>query len=164
MTTSESANRVDRLNFFPLEPIRLHGVPRLERIEALEADTALLSRGHLPDVLFEVLQRANPALEHHLPSPEQLHPASTADLALRDATPRDHAHARDLDGSDHLHLTLSDLPVGGLAQALGRALDVLCELVDHVVVADLDLRPLGSRLRGRRRLEVEAHDDGVGDA
>src|SRR6266568_9587868 len=134
MTTSESANRVDRLNFFPLEAIRLHGVLGLERIEALEADAALLSGRHLPDVLFEVLQRADPALKHQLPPPIQLHPASTADLALQDPAPRDDAQLRDLDGGDDLHLTFSDLPVGGLAQSLGRPLDVLRQLVDDVVV------------------------------
>src|SRR5205814_7668023 len=88
--------------------------------------------------------------------PEKLDPASTADLALHDAGSGDDAKARNLDRGDDLDSTLPDLTIRRLAQALGGALDVLGQLVDDVVVADLDLRPLGGGRAGRRRLEVEA--------
>src|SRR5207245_10724233 len=107
---------------------------------------------------------AAPTLEDLLSGPEKLDPASTADLALHDATSGDDAQARDLDRGDDLDPTLADLTIRGLAQALGRALDVFRQLVDDVVVADLDLRALGRGRAGRRRLEVEADDDGARNA
>ena len=101
---------------------------------------------------------------HKLLPPEQLDPAAARDLALGDAATRNDAQPRDLDGGDHLHGALANLPVGWLAHALGGALDVFGQLVDDVVVANLDLGSLGGRLLRRSRLEVEAHDDRVGDA
>ena len=100
----------------------------------------------------------------HLACPEKLDPASTADLALHDAAAGDDAGARDLDRGDDLDAAFTDLAVGGLAQTLGRALHVFGELVDHVVVADFDLRPFRGGGARRRRLEVEAHDDGARNA
>src|SRR5579864_9108919 len=161
MTTSAVGNRLADLNFFPLESIRLHRVTGLEGFVALERDPALLARGHLPDVLLEVLQRADPALEDLLLAPQELDPASTADLALQHSAARDDAQARDLDRRDDLDLALANLTVRRLAQPLGRALDVLRQLVDDVVVAHLDLGPFRRGGRGGRRLEVEAHDDRV---
>src|SRR4029077_14078950 len=108
----------------PLEPIRLHDVPRLERLEPFEPDTALLPSGHLADVLLEVLQRADSALEQQLPPAVDLRPASTADLALHHTAAGDDSLTRDLDGGDDLPPSLADLPVRRLTQALGRALDV----------------------------------------
>src|SRR5260370_4915316 len=152
------------LNFFPLETVCLHHVTRLESFVALEPDAALLSCRHLPHVLFEVLQRADPGFMHQLPSSEQLDPAATGALPFHDAPACDDHQRRDLYGGDDLDPDLADVPVGWLAQSLGGALDILRELVDDVVVPNLDLGPLRRRLRSRRRLEVEAHDDRVGDA
>src|SRR5438105_2543361 len=144
MTTSGAVNKESDL--FPLEPICLHRVPWLESLEALEPDSTLLAGGHLAHVLLEVLQRADPAFEHQLLAPHQLDPASTADLALHDPAASDHSQARDLDRGDDLNPTLPNLPIGWLAKALCRALHILRQLVDDVVVADLDFGPLGRRL------------------
>src|SRR5260370_20262916 len=152
------------LNFFPLETVCLHHVTRLESFVALEPDAALLSCRHLPHVLFEVLQRADPGFMHQLPSSEQLDPAATGDLPFHDAAACDDPQPRDLYGGDDLYPALADLPLGWLAQSLCGALHIPRELVDDVVVPNLDLGPLRRRLRTRRRLEVEAHDDRVGDA
>src|SRR5436305_7802859 len=164
MTTSAVSKPRTCLNFFPLESIRLHGVPGLEFLPTFEPDTALLPGRHLAHVLFEVLEGADSTLEDLLSGPEKLDPASTADLALHHAASGDDTEARDLDRGDDLDPTLPDLTIRGLAQALGRALDVLRQLVDDVVVADLDLGALGSGRVRRRGLEVEADDDGAGDA
>src|SRR4029077_18562472 len=107
---------------------------------------------------------ADPAFVKHLFAPEQLGPAATADLAFQDAAAGDDAQPRDLDGDEDLDLAFADLSIRRLAQTLGGALDVLGQLVDDVVVANLDLGPLRRRRRGRRRVEVEANDDRVGDA
>src|SRR5690348_9108389 len=163
-TTPFGKNKPPCLDFFPLESVRLHGVAGLEVLPALEPDAALLARDDLADVFLEVLQRADATLEDLFPATEKLDPAATADLALHDATAGDDAGARDLDRGDHLDAALPDLTIRGLAQALGRALHVFGELVDDVVVADLDLGLLGSRRVGRRRLQVEDHDDGAGHA
>src|SRR5712692_6238156 len=124
------------LNFFPLEAVGFHRVAGLESLVALDPDTALLSCRHLPHVLFEVLQRADPAFMDQLPPPVQLDPAAAADLAFDDPATGNDAQARDLDRRDHLDPALADLPVGRLAQALRGALDILGELVDDVVIAN----------------------------
>src|SRR5207245_2066923 len=111
-----------------------------------------------------MLQRADPAFEHQLSPPIQLDPATAADFAVHDAAAGDDAKARDLDGRDDLHPAFANLPVGRLAQTLGGALDILGELVDDVVVANLDLRPLRGRGCSWCGLEVEAHDDRIGDS
>src|SRR5438876_1017868 len=164
MTTSAVSKPRTCLYFFPLESIGLHGVPGLEFLPTFEPDTALLPGRHLAHVLFEVLEGADSTLEDLLSGPEQLDPASTADLALHHAASGDDTEARDLDRGDDLDPALADLAVGGFAQALGRTLHILCQLVDHVVVADLDLRPLGRGRAGRSRLQVEADDDRARDA
>src|SRR6266550_1021445 len=164
MTTSALSSATACLNFFPLESIRLHRVTGLEVLPTLEPDAALLSGRHLAHVFLEVLERIDPAFEDLLFAPEKLDPASTADFALHDAAAGDDARARDLDRGDDLDSAFADLTVGRLAQPLGRALHVLGELVDDVVVADLDLGALRGCGAGRRRLEVEANDDGAGDA
>src|SRR6266508_5940648 len=163
MTTAFSENTL-ALDFFPLESIGLHHVAGLEVLPTLEADAALLAGRHLAHIFLEVLEGADPALEELLLASEKLDPASTADLALHDAATGDDADARDLDRGDDLDLAFADLTVRRLAQALGRALDVLCQLVDDVVVADLDLGALGRGGAGRRWLQVEADDDGAGNA
>src|SRR5712692_5681322 len=152
------------LNFFPLEPISLHRVARGERLESLDPDAALLPRGHLPHIFLEMLQRADPAFVDKLPCTEQFDPATAGDLAFEHAAAGDDSEAGDLDRGDDLDAALADLPVSGLAQALRRPLHILCQLVDDVVVADLDLCLLRRRLRCRGGLEVEAHDDRVRDA
>src|SRR5260370_34276599 len=101
-----------------------------------------------------MFQRADPAFVKQLFPPERLAPTAAADLAFQDAAAGDDAEPRDLDGDEHLDLALADLSIRRLAQALGGALDVLGELVDDVVVANLDLRPLRRRCCGRRPLEV----------
>src|SRR6202165_828219 len=164
ITTSVSKSSKPCLDFFPLESVRLHRVAGLKVLPAFEADAALLACRHLPHVFLEVLERGDPALEDLLLPTEKLDPASTADLALQHAASGDDAKPRDLDRGDDLDLALADLTVGGFAQALGRALHVLGQLVDDVVVTYLDLRALCRRGACRGRLQVEAHDDRVRDA
>src|SRR5437879_1910587 len=130
------------LNFFPLESVRLHRVPRLEVFPAFEPDAALLACRHLTHVLFEVLERVDASFVDHLSGPEKLDPASTADLALHHAAPGDEAGARDLDRGDDLDPALANLTIRRLAQALGSALHVFGELVDECVVRDLVSRAL----------------------
>src|SRR5690348_11639979 len=99
-----------------------------------------------------MLQRADPALMAELPRADQFDPAAAGDLAFEHATAGHDAEARDLDRGDDLDAALADLPVRRLAQALGGSLDVLRQLVDDVVIADLDLGLLRRRLRCRRGL------------
>src|SRR5579872_7132369 len=131
MTTSAVSKDTLCLNFFPLESIRLHGVARRECLVAFEPDAALLSRRHLAHVLLEMLERGYAPLEDLLLASEKLDPASTADLALQHPAAGDDSKSRDLDRGDDLDLALADLPERRLAQPLGRALDVLGQLVDH---------------------------------
>src|SRR6266849_4717869 len=154
MLTTAFDGLTSALNFFPLETVRLHRIAGLEVLPALEPDAALLSGRHLANILFEVLQRVDATFVDHLAAPEKLDPASTADLALHDAAAGDDAGARNLDRGDDLDPALADLAVRRFAQSLGRALHVLGELVDDVVVADLDLGPLRSSRARRRRLQV----------
>src|SRR3984893_962096 len=113
------------LDFFPLEAVRLHHVAGFECLEAFEPDATLLAGRHFAHILFEVLQRVDPAFEDLLLPPKQLDPTATADLALDDAAARDDTEARNLDRSDDLDPALADLAVRRFAQTFGRAFDVL---------------------------------------
>src|SRR6202051_1695036 len=137
MTTSALSNA--RFNFFSFETVCLHRVSGLERLVALDGDATFLPGRHLANVFLEMLERADPAFVDLLLPPDQLDPASTADLALQHPAAGDDSEPRDLDRGDDLDLALADLAVGRLAQALGGAFDILRQLVDDVVVADLDL-------------------------
>src|SRR5579864_6089861 len=135
MTTSAVSKDTLCLNFFPLESIRLHGVAGREGLVTLEPDAALLSLRHLAHVFLEVLERRDTTLENLLSASEKLDPASTADLALQHTAAGDDAKARDLDRGDDLDLALANLSKRRLAHSLGGSLDVLCQLVDDVVIA-----------------------------
>src|SRR5437588_526136 len=151
------------LDFFSLEPEALHDVAGDEVFPALEADAAFLARDHLAGVLLEMLERGDPPFVNLFLAADQLHPAAPRDLALDHPAAGDDPQPRDLDRHDDLDPAFPDLAVGGFAQAFGGALDILGQLVDDVVVADLNLLALGRFLGRRRGLQVEADDDRVGD-
>src|SRR3984893_5061427 len=152
------------LELFELEAEGLHLVADLEALESLQPDAALLAGDHLADVLLEVLERVDPALPDLLATAHQLDEVTARDLALLHPAAGDEPEARDLDRRDHLGAAFPDLPVRRLPHALGSALHVLGQLVDHVVVTHLDLLALRGAVRGRGVLEVEPEDDRVRDA
>src|SRR5215467_8177556 len=144
--------------------MRLHDVARLEVLEVLQADAALLAGDHFTHVILVVLQRADAALPYLLTVAHQLDVPATADFAFDHARAGDQAYARDLDRHHDLDAALPHLLVGRLPHSLGGPLDVLRQLIDDVVVANLHLLALGGPVASGSRLEVEAQDDGAGDA
>src|SRR5207248_7268440 len=120
--------RARLLDLLAFEAEGVHRLAALEVLEALQADTALLARDHLAHVLLEVLEGGDAALPDLGAVAVQLGVPAAGHLALHDPRAGDDAQPRDLDRHHHVDPTFLDLPVGGLAQALGRALHVLGEL------------------------------------
>src|SRR5205823_12911184 len=127
--------RARLLDLLAFEAEGVHRLAALEVLEALQADTALPARDHLAHVLLEVLEGGDAALPDLGAVAVQLGVPAAGHLALHDPGTGDDPQAGDLDRHHDLDAALLDLAVGGLAQALGRALHILGELVDDVVVA-----------------------------
>src|SRR5207248_1941197 len=118
------------LEFLALEPEAFEDVPRLDGLETLQSDAALLAGDHLADVLLEVLEGGHAAFPELLAAARQLHPVAARDLAVDHTAAGDEPESRDLDRHQHLGPAVVDLAVGGLAQALGGPLHVLGQPVD----------------------------------
>ena len=88
---------------------------------------------------------------------------ATGDPALDDVRAGDGVATVDGEDPADLGATLEDLDEGGLVEALDRLLDVIGDLIDHLVVAHVDALRLRRRLGGGVRADVEADHDRVGD-
>src|SRR4030042_5204972 len=130
-------------------------------VVVLHADAALVARFHLPGVFLETLQGGDLAGVNDHPVPHQ---------ARRGVAPHDPvghvAAGDDADLGDLYHVAPLRGADGLLLQARGQhalhgGLDVVDDVVDDVVLADLHLLAVRQVLGGRGRAHVEAHDDGA---
>ena len=109
-------------------------------MEGGEPDAALVVRLDLADVVAEAPQRLDPVGRDDLaaaPDPR----AAADDAAVGDVRPGDDRVLADPDDLADLGAALDDLDDLRLEQALERRIDVVGQLVDDVVEADVD--PLG---------------------
>jgi hypothetical protein len=86
---------------------------------------------------------------------------AAADDTARDHASRDRAEARHLEERPYLDFAEDRLRLHRAQHPDERLLDLLGELVDHAVLADLDPLPLGQLPRLARGADVEADDHGV---
>src|SRR5690606_7910398 len=124
--------------------VDLDEVALLDVVEVGQADTALEALGHLANVVLEPLERVDGPV--------------VGDVATGDGSdPGNPEHGPDLGGAEHDFLLLG----GELAHQ--ELFDLVQQLVDDAVGADLDPQALGCLAGTRLRTHVEADDDGVGD-
>src|SRR5512146_1512576 len=141
---------------------RLEDVALAQVVEVLEHDPALEARAHLADVVLDAAQRGDRRLVDDGPVAHDAHLRVRADDAARDVAARDHADARGAEEGAHLDLADRLLGRDRGEHADERLLDVLRQLVDDAVRADLDALALRELARLGVRAHVEADDERVG--
>src|SRR4051794_36002992 len=119
---------------------------------------ALLDLAH---VVLEALERVDRRRVDHRAVPDHAHLRAAAQHAVRDHAPGDRAGPRGLERLAHLGLADRLLRLDGREHSDERLLDVLGELIDDAVGADLDALALGERARLGIRTDVEADDHRV---
>ena len=141
--------------------VRLEDVAFLDVVEALEQDPALEALGDLARVLLEPLQLRDRRVVDDRAVADDAHLRVAADDAGGDHAAGDRAEPRDLEERPHLGLADDLLGLDGREHADERLLDVLGQLVDDAVGADVDALALGERARLGVRPHVEADDERV---
>src|SRR3954468_13218157 len=140
---------------------RLEHVALLDVVVVLDRQAALESLLHLADVLLEPLQGLDDALVDDRPVPQHAHPGTALDDAARDHAAGDRADARSAERLPHLGLAQHLLDLLRREHADQGLLDVLGELIDHAVRADVDALAIRPRLRLSVRAHVEPDHDRV---
>src|ERR1700737_241611 len=138
-----------------LDLVGLDDVAFLEVLVTLDPNAALEPSYDFLDVVLEPLQPGDLAFVDRLIVAEHLGGRATRDLAVLHPRAGDHAELRNLDWGQNVGATFPDLDEGRLVETLDGPLDVVGDVVDDVVVADVDLLPLSRFLRLLIRLHVE---------
>src|SRR4029077_4013126 len=125
-----------------------------------EPDAAPEAGLDLADVVLEPAERVDLVRGDDLAAAPQAHAAGANDATVGDVRAGDHL-APDLDQLADLGAALDDLDLLRLEETTERLLDVVGELVDDVVEADVDLLGLRGATRGVADRRVEADDDRV---
>ena len=148
--------RTDRLRGEAFDDVAFHDV-----VEVGEADAALVVLLDLADVVAEAAQRLDPVGRDDLGAAPDAGVAAADDPAVGDERAGDDRVLADADDLADLRPALDDLDDLRLEQALEGRLDVVGQLVDDVVQADVDALGLGGAAGGVGDLGVEADDDRV---
>src|SRR5262245_39474445 len=116
----------------------LYDVADLDVLVPVESDAALESLLDLRDVVLEAPQGTHLALVDHAVVPQEAHLRRARDDALGDVAARHDSEFRNLEGVADLGAAARDFLQGGLEQAFHGLLDLVGDVVDHRVEADLD--------------------------
>src|SRR5688572_5199194 len=138
-------------------------VAHLQVVVVLQADAALEPGLDLAHVVLEAPQRGDLAFEYHDVVAEQpcLRLAGSRNAAIGDHAPGDRPDLRYLEDLAHFGAADSHFFERRLEETGHALLDLLGDVVDHRVHADIDLLALGHVLRVAIGPYVEADDDGV---
>src|SRR6266513_1651929 len=127
--------------------VDLEDVAFLHVVEALEQDPALEALGDLTTVVLKALQLRDRGLLDDRAVADDPHRCAAADVALGHVAARDRAESRDPEQGPDLDLADRLLGRDWAEHADERLLDVLGQLVDNAVGADLDALALGELAR-----------------
>src|SRR6185436_15829372 len=111
--------------------------------EALDDQTTLVARGHFANVIFLALEAPDSSLVDDHAAPQHTHAGVARDLAVADLQTGDHLSAWQVERPEHRCVTLVYLPPLRIQHPDHRFLDVVGELVDNIVEADVDAMLLG---------------------
>src|SRR5690348_15059898 len=126
-----------------------------------DGDAAFHAVAHLADVIFEAPERADLAFEYHHVVAQQAHFGIALDVAVLHVAAGHRAHLRNAERFAHFRAPLVGLLDGGLEQAAHGLLNLILQLVNDRVQADIHLLLFRQFLRLALRTHVEADDDGV---
>src|ERR1700689_3450383 len=127
-----------------------------------DGDTALHAVGDLAGVIFEAVQRHDFAFEDDYVVAQQADFGVTLDEAVDHGAAGDGADLGDAESFADFSATLIIFFECRLKQAAHGTLDLILQLVNDGVHADVDLFLLGQFLSLAFRTHVEADDDGIG--
>src|SRR5690606_36783322 len=131
----------------------------LDVLEALELHAALLARRHLVDLVLEAFERVEHAqLQNHHVVADDADARALADHAFGDAAARDPADLGDVEGLQNLGVAQEGFALERRHHAREHALNVVQQVEDDRVVADLDAFTFGQIGRLLRGPDVEAQD------
>ena len=124
-----------------------------------EGHAAFLAGLDLVDLVLEALERLQGAeFEHHDVVADDPHAGALADHALGDPAAGDPADLGDVEGLQHLGVAEEGFALDRRQHAREHAFDVVQQVVDDRVVADLDAFALGQVAGLFRGADVEAED------
>src|SRR3954454_24220041 len=146
----------DGLRGEALDHVAFHDV-----VEVGESDSAFVVLGHFADIVAEPPKRFDPVRRDDLATAPDTGVAAPDDASVGDERARDDRVLADADDLSDLRASLDDLDDLGFEQALEGGSDVVRQLVDDVVQADVDTLGLGGTTRGVGDLRVEADDDRI---
>src|SRR3954451_8023486 len=146
----------DGLRGEALDHVAFHDV-----VEVGESDSAFVVLGHFADIVAEPAERLDPVRRDDLATAPDTGVAAADDASVSDERARDDRVLADADDLSDLGASLDDLDDLGFEKPLEGGPDVVRQLVDDVVQADVDALGLGGTPRGVGDLRVEAHDDGI---
>src|SRR3954452_13171495 len=142
--------------------VDLQHVALLDVLEVAQDDPAFEARRDLPHVLVEASQRCDLAVVDDRAVAHEPGPRAARDLAVGDVGAGDDTDPRRAEELTDLDVTKGVLDLIGFEHALHRGTQLVQNLVDHRVVADLDALPLAHRAGVADGPHVEADDDRVG--
>src|SRR5690606_24092153 len=141
----------------------LDEVSFLDVVVPLEADTALEPGDHLADIVLEAAQGCELARVDDDTVPQQPGAGAAADDTLADVRTGDGAQTGHTDHGSHLRSAEHLLQLLGGELADQELFQLVEELVDDPVGADLDARRLGGLACLGLGTDVESDDHGFGD-
>src|SRR5260221_4009058 len=141
--------------------VHLEDVAFLHVVETLEQDPALEALLDLANVVLEPLQLRDRGLDHNRAVADHADLAAAANDTARDHAAGDRAQPRDPEERPDLGLAGRLLVADRPEHADERLLDLLGQLIDDAVRADLDALALGELAGLGVRAHVEADNEGV---
>jgi len=164
MSPSAPPGRYGAFGLFGLYPYLaecLDDVANFEGIVVFEDDAALVALRHLAHIILAAPNGLDEPGEDRLAAALDAHLRRADDLAIGDAAAADNDLTPNLEELHHLGVAVHLLAIDWLQQTLEGRLDVLDELVDDVVRANIHALDAGEPLRRRVHLHVEGDDDGT---
>src|SRR5919112_415045 len=131
----------------------------LDVVEVLKADAALVALAHLGDVVLEAAQGADAALPRDDAVADEAGARVAADDAVDDAAAGDDARLRHAEGREHERLAQNLLGLDLVEHADHGGADLLLDLVDDRVEADVHVLLPGEFRGADFGPDVEADDD-----
>src|SRR5262245_10673496 len=118
--------------------VKLDDVVLLIAIEVLQRDAALEASCDLAHIVLKALQTVGARLDQLLAAAQDPHLIVAMYCPVEDHAACDITSPRDAEDLTNFGVTVDDIAKHRLEHALERLFDVLDQVVDHAVIADLD--------------------------
>src|SRR5262249_16871349 len=149
MDPSAPPGRYGPFGLYPYLAECLDDVTDFQSIVVFEDDAALVALRHLAHIIFAAPNGLYHPGKDRLAATLDAHLRRVADFAIGNATATDNNLAPDLEELHHLGMAVHLLAIDWLQQPLESRLDVLDELVNDVIRANVHAIDAGKPLRRR---------------